>query len=756
MGEHMTSSYTTHRRREDPPLVLGQGKFVSDFADADTLHAAFVRSPEAHAAVGSIDTSLAAELPGVVAVFAAADLDLADIPGDHNVLPVAGFRRPPLARHRVRYAGEPMAVVIARTPAQAMDGTESVLFDLDALPPVIDPAQSSQDLIVLHEDPGTNVVERYHLEVGPAPAEVEVEVSVTVENQRVAAVSVEPLTFLALPDPSGGLHVLVGHQRPHGFRAELARQLNMAPESIRVTVPEVGGAFGMKGLLYPEYLVVAAVALRLGQPVLWVERRREHLGAGSHGRAQRHTVTLAGTADGRLLSARFDILAEVGAYPHNGSGIPTFTRYVATGLYDIPRVEIGSTTVVTNLVPTGSYRGAGRPEAAYAIERAIDAFAHQAGLDPVEVRLRNVLPPDALPHRTATGALYDSGDYPAALHLAVDLIDLHEVRREQASRQVQGADPLGVGFGAFVERAGGAITSGEYGRVEIDREGTVIVRTGSLPSGQGHETVWSELVARQLSVDPEKVRFIAGDTALVGRGVGTMASRSAQLGGSAVWNSAGAVRELVLKLASSQLEAAEADLVLENGKVAVVGSPGSGVDFATLAAAASESGLDLAAEDWFAPGAQTFPYGVHAAVVEVSLETGEVTIRKMVTVDDCGNILNPMIVEGQVQGSLVQGIGQALYEGVVYSEDGQPLTSTLVDYQLPRAGDIPLIVSGRLCSPAPSNPLGVKGTGEAGCIGGPPAIVNAVLDALRPYGVTHLDMPLQPHKVWTALARARR
>jgi carbon-monoxide dehydrogenase large subunit len=305
-----------------------------------------------------------------------------------------------------------------------------------------------------------------------------------------------------------------------------------------------------------------------------------------------------------------------------------------------------------------------------------------------------------------------------------------------------------------VERAGGAITSGEYGRVEVDGEGRVTVKTGSLPSGQGHVTVWSELVASQLGVDPLEVRVIAGDTELVPRGVGTMASRSAQLGGSAVWRSAGEVKRRLSRLASDLLEAAEADLVFRYGRIAVAGSPDSSLSFAEVAAHAAGQGVELAAEDWFAPGAQTFPYGVHVAVVEVVLETGEVRLLRMVTVDDCGNVLNPMIVEGQVQGSVVQGIGQALYEGIVYSDDGQPLTSTLVDYQLPRAGDVPPLVSGRIYSPAPSNPLGAKGTGEAGCIGAPPAIVNAVLDALWPYGVTHLDMPLHPHKVWSALQAA--
>jgi carbon-monoxide dehydrogenase large subunit len=374
----------------------------------------------------------------------------------------------------------------------------------------------------------------------------------------------------------------------------------------------------------------------------------------------------------------------------------------------------------------------------------------------VEVRLTNFIPSDALPHRTATGAIYDSGDYAAAMRRAVDLVGLDEVRADQRDRLVDGRDPIGVGFGAFVERAGGAVDAGEYGRVEVDSEGRATVRTGSASSGQGHETVWAQVAATALGMDPETVTYVAGDTDEVARGAGTFASRSAQIGAATIWRTAHVVRDRAIELAADLFEASPVDVVLEDGKFSIVGVPGTEKSWPEVAAAAEDRDIDLSAEDWFVPGAQTFPYGVHVAVVEVSLETGEVRLDRMVAVDDCGNVLNPMLVEGQLHGSLMQGIGQALYEGVQYSVDGQLLTSTLMDYEMPRASDAPPIMSDRLVHPAPSNPLGVKGTGEAGCIGAPPAIVNAALDALAPYGVTDLQMPLKPSTVWTALRAASR
>jgi len=645
--------------------------------------------------------------------------------------------------------------VAATSAAAALDAADLVWVDYEALPAVVDPRASLEDEVLLHEAAGTNVVYRSDLVVGEAKDEYEVVAEIEATNQRLAPTSIEPLGILAVPEDDGRLTVYVSHQRPHGVKARLSQLLPIDADKLRVVVPDVGGAFGMKGMTYPEYTVAAAVALRLGVPVMWVERRREHMSGGTHGRGSVHKVRLMGTSAGRIERVEIDVLADVGAYPHNGATIPIFSRLVAFGLYDIANASLTTTSVVTNTAPTGSYRGAGRPEAAFAIERAIEAFARSAGLDPVEVRLINFIPSASLPYSTATGALYDSGDYAAALRRAVELVGLEEIRKEQRDRLADGHDPIGVGFGAFVERAGGGVDGGEYGRIEVDREGRVTLRTGSASSGQGHETAWAQVAAAALGLAPEAVAYVAGDTDQVARGSGTFASRSAQIGAAAIWRTAHVVRGRAIELAAQLFEASPADVVLADGTFSIVGVPGSEMGWPQVAAAAHDRGIDLSEEEWFVPGAQTFPYGVHVAVVEVSLETGEVRLDRLVAVDDCGNVLNPMIVEGQLHGSLLQGIGQALYEGVQYSEDGQLLTSTLMDYAVPRAGDAPPIISERQVHPAPSNPLGVKGTGEAGCIGAPPAIVNAALDALAPYGVTDLQMPLQAASVWAALSRAK-
>ena len=739
-------------RREDYRLITGAGRYVADLAPPETVHVAFVRSTEAHALITAIDTRA---VEGAIGVFTAEDLEIADIPGDSIVAAAAAFPRPHLAHEKVRYVGEPIAVVAAKSLAAAVDAADLVWVDYAPIPAVIDPRESLSDEVIIHEAAGTNVVNRTDLAVGETLDDYEVVAEVAVANQRLAPNPIEPLVILAVPEDDGRLTVYISHQRPHGVQARLSQLIPMDRNKLHVVVPDVGGAFGMKGMTYPEHTVTAALALRLGQPVMWAERRREHLSGGTHGRGSFHRVRLMGTRSGRIQRAEIDILADVGAYPHNGTGIPNFSRLVALGLYDIENMSVRTTAVVTNAAPTGSYRGAGRPEAAYAIERAVDAFARAAELDPVEVRLTNFIPSESLPHRTPTGALYDSGDYAAALRRAVDLVELDRLRREQRQRLAEGRNPLGVGFGAFVERAGGAVDAGEYGRVEVDRAGSITLRTGSASSGQGHETAWAQLAAAALGVSAEDVRYVAGDTDEVAQGTGTFASRSAQIGGAAIWRSAHVVRERAIELVADLLESAPADVLIKEGTFVIAGVPGTEMGWPEVAEAAHQRGVDLTAEDWFVPGAQTFPYGVHVAVVEVDLDTGEVDLLRMVAVDDCGNVLNPMIVEGQLHGSLMQGIGQALYEGVQYSEQGQLLTSTLVDYAIPRASDAPPITSERLVHPAPSNPLGAKGTGEAGCIGAPPAIVNAVLDALAPYGVSDIEMPLRPATVWTALAHSR-
>lgn len=738
-------------RREDPRLVTGRGSYVGNLRRDRMLHAVFARGSVAHGRIVDLSIADAAGCSGVVAAYTADDLDLRPLRGRIAHLDHAAMARPALARERVRYVGEPVAVALATGRAAAVDAADRVRMDIVPLPAVVGIDAALSDATLLFDAAGTNTVvviddgDAVDLDRWPVQADV------TVENQRVAPMAIEPLAVMAEPDGDGGLVVWCSHQAPHRLKAQLSGLLGL--DRLRVVVPDVGGAFGLKGMLFPEYAVVAACALRLQRPVLWTETRTEHLIGGTHGRGMRHRVRLAGEPSGRLRAAVIDITADVGAYPHNGALVPTLSAWVAQGPYDLDQLHVRTAIVVTNAAPTGSYRGAGRPEAAYALERAVDTFARTAHVDPVRVRRVSLIRPTQLPYRTRTGALYDSGDYPRALDRALDLVGADDVR---AAQQAAGpGDPaIGVGVAVFIERAGGAIDSSEYARVALTSDG-LEARVGTADSGQGHATVWSQIVADVFGGDPLGVTVIAGDTAAVASGTGTFASRSAQVAGAVLHRTATVVRRRVTEVAGAILEADPRDLVVGDGMVRVTGEPTSGLPLAEVVAHAARDGVSLAAEEVWSPHAQTFPYGAYAAVVAVDLETGLVTLRRIVAVDDCGRVLHPAIVEGQTHGSLAQGIGQALYEEVTYDPDGQPQASTLVDYHAPSAADLPTFETDRLVSPAPSNPLGVKGAGEAGCIGAPPAIVNATLDALRPHGVTHLDMPLHPERVWRALQAAR-
>lgn len=736
-------------RSGDTRLVTGAGRYVADLCDDETLHCWFVRSPVAHGLIRGIDVGPALDIAGVVGVYTADDVDLTDIPGNTGRGPDAReMTRPPLARGRTRYSGEPVAATLADTPAVAEDAAGLVWIDIEDLPTVIDAETALADETLLFPMAGTNLVAHTRVEEGQAAGPGGLSVTTELVNQRLAPMSIEPPAILVKP-LGESIEVWCSHQAPHRLRAQLGHLLGLTPDSIRVITPDVGGAFGMKGMLFPEYLVVARLASTLGRPVAWLATRRENVLTGTHGRGQSHRVTLRGSTEGEIQELNVEILAEVGAYPHNGSQIPMFTAFVAQGLYDFPRVTVETRTVVTNLAPIGSYRGAGRPEAAYAIERAMDQFARKAGLDPFEVRRRNLIQPHQLPFRTASGALYDSGDYAAALEKAFGLLDVDGLRAEQRQRREAGLDPIGIGVAAFVERAGGAVDSGEYARVEIDPEQRrVVVRTGSTEQGQGHPTVWAGVVSKVLGV--EAVDIISGDTAEVAMGVGTFGSRSVQTGAAGVLRTAREVLVEAGRRAAAHLEASQDDLVYSAGVFSVIGSPGIEVDIFELASAEP-----LQAEEIFVPGAQTFPYGVHAAVVEVDLETGAVMILRIVAVDDCGVVMNPALVHGQLQGSLTQGLGQARFEVIEYDEHGQLRTTSFMDYLIPTAGVVPRIESARTEHPAPSNPLGAKGAGEAGCIGLPPAIVNATLGALEPFGVTDLQMPLTQDRVWAALQEAR-
>ncbi|MGH8927674.1 MAG: xanthine dehydrogenase family protein molybdopterin-binding subunit [Acidimicrobiia bacterium] len=741
-------------RLEDGPLVRGAGSYVADLIDADTLHCAFVRSPVAHGTFSppSLDETLA--MPGLVAAFRADDLGLPDLPSSpgRGAPAATGMGQPALAHDRVRHVGEPIAVVVTGSARQAIDAAEQVWVDIEPLPAVTDVEAAIAGPPFLFPEVGTNLVHEQAVRVG-AEVAYEHEAAVEVEIPRLSPVTIEPLAILAKPDGEG-LEVWCGHQAPGRLPYQLGQLIDLDPALIRVRVPDVGGAFGTKGQFYVEYAVVAAIAHRLRRPVAWIQTRREQLMSGTHGRGQRVRIRIGGDADGRIRGIHQQVYGDLGAYPSTGSRVPFFTQFLAQGLYDIEHIEGRVVVAVTNKAPTGPYRGAGRPEAAIAIERAVDAFAAEVGLPPEEVRRRNYIPPAALPFTTKTGAIYDSGDYPQALEMALEAVEIDHWRAHQEERRRNGQDPIGIGIATFIERAGAALGTGEYGKVELATGGSIIVRTGSTAAGQAHRTVWSQIAAEVFSVPLDRITFYAGDTREVAESFGTFGSRSAQLGGSAVFRTAHRVREAAAKVAAELLESAEADLELIDGRFQVVGSPGSSISLAEVATGAADMGIDLTAEEMFDPVAQTFPYGAYIAVVEVSIETGEVSLLRLVAVDDCGNVLNPMVVEGQLHGSVMQGIGESLLEGVVYDAEGQLLTSNLMTYLIPSAAQAMPLVSRRLVHPAPSNPLGAKGSGEAGCIGVPPAILNAVHDALRDRGVASLSFPLTPARVWEAIQRA--
>ena len=738
------------RRFEDEPLITGAGRFVGDDVPPGVLAAWFVRSPFASGSIEEVDVADAVAAPGVVAVYTAADLDLKDLPTAPPIR-VEGMDQPMLARDRVAFVGQAVAIVIAESAALAEDAAGLVFIDIDPGEPVISIDDSIRDETLVHSAAGTNIVFRDRKVEGPEPPGGLIDVTVTVEHPRLAPSPIEALAALATP-ADGGVHIEVGSQSPHELQRQIAGRLELPDEMVRVTVPDVGGAFGMKRF-HPEYPAVAKAALLLGRPVLWMQSRREIFLAGSHGRSQRHEVTLSATPDGRIHSARFRLLTDTGAYPHRGVMIPLFSRLVAAGLYDIPRVDFEIIAAATNLPPTAPYRGAGRPEAALAIERAVDALALELDLDPADVRRRNFI--SDLPHETAMGARHDSGDYGAALERGLQAARYTEVREEQrAARRRDKA--IGIGIGAFIERTGGAPDAWEYGDVEIEADGTVVARTGSTSTGQGHATAWRRVVAEVFDITPDEVAFAAGDTAVVADSVGTFASRSAQVGASAVWRCAERVRVAAVELVAEMLEAAPGDIRVSGGAFHVAGSADIEVTLAEVAAFAAERQVELRSEERYSPGVQAFPYGVHIATVEVDIATGVVRPLSLVVIDDVGNVLDEMLVGGQIAGSVMQGVGAALFEEMHYSEDGQPRAATFVDYLVPSAMAAVPLHTDFLTHPAPSNPLGAKGAGEGGCIGIPPAILNATLDALAPWGVTELQIPLTPNKVWAAIQAAAR
>ncbi len=735
------------------PVLNGTLSFVSDFAMSAELHARFIRSEVPHGRILELDLEGCMSSPGVEAVLTGADLQLPPIAVGEIETPVDDlFARPLLADAVVRFVGEPVAVVLANTEQQALDAAERASVDFDLFPAVVDPREAVDDITLLFPDAGTNTFIR---EVSPIEVTEDrhglVEVTVEVGNPRLAPSPIEPPGIVASPTGGGRLSIVCGHQEPHSFRAGLAAVLGMDDSDIDVRVPAVGGSFGLKGGLIPEYVVVAAAARQLGRSVAWVATRRELFVSGTHGRSQENRVTLWGEESGRFVAVRLEVLADIGAYPQAGAGLPFNTRFVFPGPYEFRNFDSEVRVVVTNKAPVGPYRGAGRPEAAAALERAIDAFARKIQMDPADVRRRNLIPPDLLPFLSASGARYDSGDYPAALSRLLDELEYTDVRRLQEWRRTNGGNPLGVGLCCFVDRSGGGITNGEYGKVEVSADGDVIVRSGATSTGQPHSRLWARLAGAELGIDPTQVRVLSGDTAQVEAGVGTFGSRSAQFGGAAVMSAARTVRQILIDLAADILEANPADLSVAGGRILVRGSEDIAITFAEAASAGLRAGVPVEASEMYVPGAMTYPYGVCGVVVEVDPVTGQIRLLDLVIVADCGTVLDAPGVRDQTNGAVAQGFGEAMIEEFSYSTDGQPVTSSFMDYPLPSAIDTPSVRVIQVTHPAQSNLLGAKGVGELGTIGAPPAIVNAVIDALSPMGIERLDVPLRPDRVWSAI-----
>ena len=749
----MTRTVLGHevRRVEDPGLVTGAARFVGDLDREGMLHAVFVRSTVAHGQLRAVDVTDAAKLPDVVTVLTARDLDL-PAQGAANL---GALARPLLALDRVRFAGEPVAVVVARSPTAATDAAEAVVVAVDPLPVVLDPLEAARDgAPLLFPEHGTNIAGgRHHDGDDDLFAGDDIVVTAELRHQRIAPVPLEPNGVLAVPEADGSLTLWASTQSVFGVRDEVCAALGLPPERLRVRAPSVGGGFGAKGGTYVEQIVVAAIALRLGAPVRWVETRTENLLNMTHGRAQVHAITVGARRDGTLGGLRVRGWADVGAYPLRGSFIPLVTRFMSAGVYRWRAHDYSSIAVVTNATPTGPYRGAGRPEAAALCERAVDLVAAELGMDPADVRRRNFPAPSEFPFTTATGAAYDTGDYAGALDRALELAGYDALRAEQRARRDDPAeDLLGIGIGCYVETSG---LGSEFGAVSVQDDGQVVVTSGSVPHGQGHETMWAQIASAVLGVPFEDVRVVHSDTGRVDHGTGTFGSRSLQLAGSAVLRASEEVLLQARTLAADLLEAAVEDVVvLDGGRVGVAGVPATALSWQDLAAAAAERGQSLEhATDFTQEG--TFPFGCHVAVVEIDRETGQVTIRDLVAVDDCGTVINPLLATGQVHGGLAQGIAQILFEEVRYDDGGNPLTATLLDYAVPSAADLPSFRTDHTVTPTPRNPVGAKGIGESGTTGSVSAVWNAVVDALAPFGIRHLDPPFTAMRVWQAMQAAR-
>jgi carbon-monoxide dehydrogenase large subunit len=741
-------------RREDPKFLTVGGTYVADLDLPGSLYLSFVRSSMAHARIAAVDVSGAQAMTGVIGVYTNEDLGLARLPAIMGMTNAA-MTPTVLASEIVRYVGEPIVAIVAETREIAADAMERVVVEYDPLSVVIDPVEARKDEVLLFPQAGTNTA--FALDFGGDESlfdDCEVVVEQDLTNQRVAPCPLEVRSVAGLMTGDGRLEFHASTQAPHGVRDTLASSLGIEPDMVHVVTPDVGGGFGAKASVYPEEIVVGWCAQRLGRPIRWTETRSESMLGLGHGRGQVQHVKIGGTPDGIVKAYRIEVLQDSGAYPGIGAVLPFMTRVMTSGPYKIPRAECASISVVTNSTPTTAYRGAGRPEATAAIERAMDLFAREIAMDPAELRRRNLIDKEEFPYTTPVETVYDIGDYHLALELALEVAGYDDLRSEQERRRASGdVRQLGIGLSCYVEITNG-MPNGEFGAVEVRPDGKVIVRTGTSPHGQGHVTAWSMLVAEQMGIPIEDIEVIHGDTDIVPRGAGTMGSRSLQAGGAAVNQAAVDVVEKAKDLAADLLEADRDDIVLDksSGRFHVVGTPALARSWADLAkAAVAKDGNPLFAEVDLASPGPTFPFGTHISVVEVDTETGKVTLLRHIAVDDAGKILNPLLAEGQVHGGIAQGVAQALLEEVVYDLDGNPLTSTLADYSFISAAELPSFETRFTETPTPVNALGAKGIGESGTIGATPAVHNAVCDAVAHLGVRHIDMPTTPMRVWGAI-----
>ncbi|HZO81988.1 MAG TPA: xanthine dehydrogenase family protein molybdopterin-binding subunit [Candidatus Binataceae bacterium] len=764
------------KRREDPRLIQGLGTYVDDVRLPGMLTAVILRSPHAHAKINAIDLKAARSAPGVVCALAGDD-----IKDKIGPLPcVAPAERipfhPALAIGKVRYVGEPVAVVVATDAYRAQDAVDLIEVDYDPLDAVVDPEKAIADgAPILHEEFGTNVSLRMEV---PSPAiddamrNADKVIRFRIVNQRLAPIPMEPRGVVAQWNAGQRyLTLWTSTQIPHMVRSRLAETLKLGEHRIRVIAPEVGGGFGCKLNFYGEEALAAYLSMQLERPVKWIERRRENLAGTTHGRDQITYLEVPVKNDGTVLGIKGRFICDMGAYLQLLTpAIPGFSALMMTGCYKIPALGFEQLMVFTNKMATDAYRGAGRPEACYIAERTMDMVAAELKLDPAEVRRKNFIPKEAFPATTAAGLVYDSGDYRQALDKALEIVDYKKLRAEQEAARKQGRY-IGIGISSYVEICGigpsamlpPKFQGWESATVRVEPDCKVTVLTGISPHGQGQETTFAQLVADAFGVDLDGVNVVHGDTAIVQYGVGTFGSRGLSVGGTALMMAVGKVQDKMKKIASTMMEAPPDQLIFANRTVALASDPGKSIPLQQVVTAAYdwkqaipglEPGLD--ANAFFEPTGCTFPFGTHVAVVEVDPETGVVKFLRYVAVDDCGKVISPLLVEGQVHGGIAQGIAQALYEQVVYDESGQLLTATLMDYAVPKADMLPHYELSSTVTPSPLNPLGAKGVGEAGTIGSTPCMVNAVLDALRPFGITHLDMPLTPEKIWRAVRAARK